>query len=124
MKLTKKKKNYIFVHDDIKRNLIIDTSKLHHKFHIVRNDEKNLIFNYGLIIEKAKEIHLIESSFRQLCETLKIKTKKLYLYKDSRDDYSMSLYNKKINKWIGTSKKWKELKLDNTNNSKSFLKFL
>ena len=104
--------------------MIIDTSKLHHKFHIVRNDEKNLIFNYGLIIEKAKEIHLIESSFRQLCETLKIKTKKLYLYKDSRDDYSMSLYNKKINKWIGTSKKWEELKLDNTNNSKSFLKFL
>ena len=86
-----------------------NTNKLEKKFKIVRNDNNNLIFDYGLILENASELHLIESSFRQLSETLNIKSKKLYLYKDNRLDYSMSLFNKKMNKWIGTSKKWKEV---------------
>ena len=105
-----------------KRNLKIDTSKLKNKFHIIKNNEKNFIFDYGLIIEQAKEIHLIESSLRQLSETLKIKSKKLFLYKDSRDDYSMSLYNKDLKSWNCTSKKWKEIKLSNIKKSKNFFK--
>ena len=123
-KLAGKEKNFIFVHDDIKRNLKIDTSKLDKNFTIIRNDEKNFIFDYGLILEKGKEIHLIESSVRQLCETLNIKTKKLFLYKDDRDDYSMTLYNKKSKKIFGSSKKWKEIKLSNIKKTKNFLKFL
>ena len=55
---------------------------------------------------------MIESSFRQLCETLMLKSKKLFLYKDDRTDYSMSLFNKKTNKWVGTSKRWKEINLN------------
>ena len=116
-KLVQNKKKFIFVHDDINRGLKINTSKLAKKFHIIRNSNANLIFDYGLILEKASELHLIESSFRQLCETLDIKSKKLYLYKDDRIDYTMSLFNKKINKWVGTSKKWKEVKLTKTNSS-------
>ncbi len=123
-KLVGKNKNYIFIHDDPKRNLKIDTSKLENKFHIIKNDEKNFIFDYGLIIEQAKEIHLIESSLRQLSETLKIKSKKLFLYKDSRDDYSMSLYNKNSKGWNSTSKKWKEIKISNIKKSNNLLKFL
>lgn len=123
-KLVGRNKNYIFVHDDTKRNLKIDTSKLEKKFHIIRNNEKNFIFDYGLIIEHAKEIHLIESSFRQICETLKIKSKKLFLYKDSRVDYSMSLYNKNSKNWNSTSKKWKEIKILSKEKSRNFLKFL
>tara|TARA_B100001142_G_C14308867_1_gene645859 strand:+ start:367 stop:1170 length:804 start_codon:yes stop_codon:yes gene_type:complete len=111
-KLVGNKKKFIFVHDDLKRGLKIDISNLEKKFLVVRNDNKNLIFDYGLILENAKELHLIESSFRQLCETLNIKSKKLFLYKDDRFDYSMSLYNKKKNEWVGTSKKWKEINLD------------
>lgn len=111
-KLVGNKKKFIFVHDDIKRGLKINISNLEKKFLVVRNDNKNLIFDYGLILENAKELHLIESSFRQLCETLNIKSKKLFLYKDDRFDYSMSLYNKKKNEWVGTSKKWKEITLD------------
>tara|TARA_B100001057_G_scaffold442695_1_gene478251 strand:+ start:208 stop:867 length:660 start_codon:yes stop_codon:yes gene_type:complete len=110
-KLVGNEKKFIFVHDDLKRGLIINTNKLKKKFKIIRNDNDNLIFDYGLILENAHELHLIESSFRQLIETLNIKSKKLYLYKDNRHDYSMSLYNKKLKKWIGTSKKWKEISL-------------
>ena len=123
-KLVGKNKNYVFVHDDKSRNLEINTSKLKKKFHIIRNNEKNFIFDYGLIVENAKEIHLIESSFRQLCETLKIKSKKLFLYKDNRDDYSMSLYNDNIREFTSTFKKWKEIKISKNEKSKNFLKFL
>jgi len=111
-KLTGNKKKFIFVHDDINRGLKIDTSQLAKKFKIIRNNNDNFIFDYGLILENAKELHLIESSFRQLCETLMLKSKKLFLYKDDRTDYSMSLFNKKTNKWVGTSKRWKEINLN------------
>lgn len=123
-KLIGKNKDYVFIHDDKNRNLEIKLDKFNKKFYIIKNDEKNFIFDYGLIIERAKEVHLIESSFRQLCETLNIKTKKLFLYKDNRDDYSMSLYNKSQKKWTGSSKIWKEIKIANKVKTKKFLKFL
>ena len=123
-RLVKKNKNNIFVHDDSNRNLIINLSNFKNKFHIVRNNEKNFIFDYGLIIERAKEVHLIESSFRQLCETLNIKTKKLFLYKDNRDDYAMSLYNKNHKGWLSTSKKWKEIKIKKQFKISKFSRFL
>tara|TARA_Y100000741_G_C18211957_1_gene542071 strand:+ start:459 stop:1268 length:810 start_codon:yes stop_codon:yes gene_type:complete len=123
-KLVKNSRNYIFVHDDIKRGLVINTEKFSKNLKIIRNDEKNFIFDYGLIIEKASEIHLIESSFRQLCEVLNLKTKKLFLYKDERPDYSMSLYNKHNNKLIGTSKKWNEKTINRKKKSSNkFLRF-
>tara|TARA_B100002051_G_C16736143_1_gene641317 strand:- start:437 stop:1243 length:807 start_codon:yes stop_codon:yes gene_type:complete len=108
-KLVGKNKKYIFIHDDLKRGLIINTKKFVKKYKIIKNDDKNFIFDYGLILENAKELHLIESSFRQMTETLNLKTKKLFLYKDNRADYSMSLYNNKLKQWVGTSKKWKEI---------------
>ena len=48
----------------------------------------------------------MESSFRQLVETLNTKKSKLYLYKGRDGDHSINLYNKNKKKWIGTFKKW------------------
>ena len=110
-KLTIENKNYVFVHDDESRGIKIDSSRIHKKYNIIRNDNKNLIFDYGLILENAKELHLMESSFRQLTENLNIKTKKLFLYKDERIDYSMSLYNRNTKKLVGTRRFWKEIKV-------------
>ena len=110
-KLNIKDKNFIFIHDDPSRNLFINP-KISHKMRVIKNDKKNLIFDYGLLIERAREIHIIESSFRQMIENLNIQTKKIYLYKDERGDYSMSLFNTKLNRMIGTCKKWKEKKLN------------
>ena len=101
------KKNYIFVHDDPSRNIYISDKILNKKYHVVRNNYKYSIFDYGMILENAKELHLIESSFRQVVETLNTKNIKLYLYKNRKGDHSISLYNKKLRKWIGTQKKWK-----------------
>jgi hypothetical protein len=67
---------YIFVHDDARRNFNIDQSKLPTGVRIVRPDLKFAnsyrIFDYLKIIENATEIHCIESSFCALIESLEI----------------------------------------------------
>ena len=101
---------YAFVHDDSDRNFIIDTKHINPNLKIIRNDKKELIFNFGLILERAKEIHIMESSFRQIIEVLNTKNIKLYLYKGRGGEHAIDLYNKKKKKWVGTSKKWKIIK--------------
>ena len=101
---------YAFVHDDQDRNFIINTKKINPNLKIIKNDKKELIFNFGLILERAKEIHIMESSFRQIIEVLNTKNIKLYLYKGRGGEYSIDLYNKRKKKWVGTSKKWKIIK--------------
>ena len=49
----------------------------------------------------------MESSIRQILEVLNIKTKKLFLYKGRGGEYDTELYNKKLNKFVGTRIKWK-----------------
>ena len=106
-RLVGKDKNYVFIHDDASRNLNINNKNIDPNFKIIRNDTNELIFNFGLILENAKEIHIMESSFRQIIEVLNIRTKKLFLYKQGRSsEYSIELYNKRKKKWVGTSKKW------------------
>ncbi len=101
---------YAFVHDDKDRNFIIDEKNINPNLKIIRNDKKELIFNFGLILERAKEIHIMESSFRQIIEVLNTKNKKLYLYKGRGGEHSIELFNRKKKIWIGTSKKWKIIK--------------
>ncbi len=98
---------YAFVHDDKDRNFIIDTKNINPNLKIIKNDNKELIFNFVYILEHAKEIHIMESSFRQIIEVLNTKNMKLYLYKGRSGEHSIDLYNQKTHKWIGTSKKWK-----------------
>lgn len=105
-KLVGKKKDYIFIHDDPKRGLVIENKNINKRYKIIRNNYKYSIFDYSQIIENAKEIHLMESSFRQLCETLNTSKSKLFLYKGRSFDHSVELYNRNKKKWIGTSKKW------------------
>ena len=52
----------------------------------------------------------MESSIRQIIEVLNIKTKKLYLYKGRGGEHDIDLYNSKLKKFIGTSKKWRTIK--------------
>ena len=77
---------------------------------IVRNNIKENIFNYGQILENATEIHIMESSIRQILEVLNIKTKKLFLYKGRGGEHDIELYNKKLNKFVGTRIKWKVIR--------------
>lgn len=110
-KLIKKDEKFIFIHDDPKNNLHLSNKFLINKnIKIVRNDINENIFDYGLILEKATEIHIMESSIRQIIEVLNIKTKKLFLYKGRGGEHDINLYNDKLNKFIGTRRKWKVIK--------------
>ena len=105
-KLTDKKK-YAFIHDDVGRGLIINEKYIGNNLKVIRNNNNELIFNYGLLLENADEIHVMESSFRQLMETLNIKTKKLFLYKGRDQYHAIPLQNKKTGKLVGTKFNWR-----------------
>ena len=118
-KLTNKKK-YAFVHDDVSRGLNIDDKYISNNLKIIRNNNNELIFDYGLLLENADEIHVMESSFRQLMETLNIKTKKLFLYKGRDRYHAIPLYNKATGKLIGTRFNWKVINSNIINKKKWF----
>jgi hypothetical protein len=60
---------YIFVHDDPTRGFSIDMSKISVGGRkVIRNDMKYTIFDFIYILEKASEIHVMESSFKSLVE--------------------------------------------------------
>ena len=52
----------------------------------------------------------MESSIRQIIEVLDIKTKKLFLYKGRGGEHDIDLYNDKLKRFVGTSKKWHTIK--------------
>jgi hypothetical protein len=66
-KLNPNNEEYIFVHDDPSRGYSININT---PYKIIRNDPTESVFHYGLVIERAKEFHCIESCFRCLAETL------------------------------------------------------
>ena len=106
-KLNPNNKKYIFIHDDPERNLEIrDLIKSRKKIKVIQNDKSEIIFNLGLILEKAEEIHLIESSIRHLIETLRIKHNKIYLY-NLKKNLSRGPFLDNNGKYIGTNKKFK-----------------
>ena len=110
-KLIKKEEKFIFVHDDPKRNIYLKNSFFNKKIKkIIRNNINENIFNYALLLERASEIHIMESSIRQIIEILPIKTKKLFLYKGRGGEHDVDLYNKRLKKFVGTCKKWKIIK--------------
>ena len=116
-----KNENYIFVDDDAKRNFMIPEKYLAKNFQIIRNSSDYSIFDYGKIIENAKEIHVMESSIRCMLEYLNTDKTKLYLYKFKNDNRgSIPFYNKK-DEMIGSSKKWQIINV-NFDVNKSFLK--
>lgn len=94
-----KPNNYIFVHEDKSRNCNINYNLIKSKLRVVTNSIVTTnIFDYCKILENAKEIHCMDSSFRILCEHLNV-TDKLYYHQ----------YVKNSNSW-GTpisKKNWK-----------------
>ena len=64
-KLNPSNEEYIFVHDDEARGFKID---IDNDLKIIRNDITENIFHFPMILEKAKEIHVMESSFKSMVE--------------------------------------------------------
>ena len=80
------KKDYIFLHEDVSRNFIIDRKKIPENISIIEPNMNMKEFNlvdYTKIIENAKEIHVIESSFAAYIESLPLDIP-LYAHRYSR----------------------------------------
>jgi len=114
-KLITTKEPNAFILEDPARGYFIYTSYINPKLKVIKNDKKYSIFDFGLIIENATEIHLIESVFRHVTENLCTKNIKLFLH-DFRKGAVNLLTNK--NRWIGISKVWNIIKY---NKEKKFL---
>jgi hypothetical protein len=67
---------YVFVHDDVNRNYVINDSHFDENIYVFRPTHKfgekseTTVFHYGKIIENATEIHCIDSSFACYIEHL------------------------------------------------------
>ena len=108
-----KSKPYAFIHDEPKRGFIIKKENISSNLQIIRNSSRVNIFNFGLILERATEIHVMESSIRCMLETLDTSRAKHYLYRFTNGPWkSVPYYIKEKNIFVGTSKKWvfKDLK--------------
>ena len=96
-KLNLLENDYVFVHDDPKRNYIIKEEYLKNK-KIIRPilGLTDNIFDYLTIIEKAEEIHCMDSSFRMMIDSYPM-DKKLYFHTYCRSDSDLA---QSKNKWI------------------------
>lgn len=73
---------FIFVHDDYTRGYKINEKYLNNNIKIIKPDNKSIsIFDFIYTIEKAQEIHCMNSSFLCLIDTILIKNHNLYYHK-------------------------------------------
>jgi hypothetical protein len=104
--------DYVFVHDDPIRGFVIPDSAISKNFQIIRNSYLHSIFDYGEIIENSKEIHVMESSARCMLEYLNTKNSKHFLYDFVGGPWKSIPFINENNEIIGSSKKWKIIKID------------
>ncbi|MEI7766674.1 MAG: hypothetical protein WCJ97_04450 [Phycisphaerae bacterium] len=92
-----KSEKYIFLHDDAARNLKLDTSLLPDGVSVVRPEPgvSDTIVDYLTVMERAVEIHGMDSSFALLADSV-IDNKKMYLHRYVRQGISSASYRKFI----------------------------
>jgi hypothetical protein len=71
-------KEYAFVHDDPNRGYAIDSSGI--PMPVVRNDISESIFHLGLLLERASQVHCMESSIRCMIESLDMSRCQLFYH--------------------------------------------
>jgi hypothetical protein len=95
---------YIIINEDIKRNYIIDKTKINNGLKLFNiNRSSNLVFDMIKIIENAKEIHLISTFWSLIIYLLQKKYNmfnniKIFFHDYVRPGYYKHLY--KGNNWI------------------------
>jgi len=78
---------YAFVHDDPSRELFVDRSSISPDLSVYHPSEgprlSNVIFDYALLIERAAEVHVMDSAFALLADELNlshVRRKVLHVY--------------------------------------------
>jgi len=81
------KDSFAFLHDDINRGFQINESLVSPDLEIIRpNRRKTSIFDYRLVIERATEIHCIESSFSVFIDNLGVSAPKKFIHRYARPE--------------------------------------
>jgi hypothetical protein len=77
-----KEKEYCFLHDDPSRKFNIDREKINTDLKIIspKLGLTDNMLDYSYILENAKELHCMDSSFRLLADSLKLNTSNLYYH--------------------------------------------
>ena len=104
---------YIFVHDDLQRDYIIEAKHFPADIPVIRplhrfgEDSLSTLFHYGKIIEGATEIHCIDSSFACYIEHLNTKkVKKMVLHRYIKQQKELQTTNKNHPFFPQYKKKW------------------
>ena len=83
-KLNPDNQPYIFVHGDSSRGRLMDYERIAkyntENLKIIENDVSESLLNFGLVLERARQVHLMESSFRAYIETLNTDSVRLFLH--------------------------------------------
>lgn len=86
---------YVFLHEDTERGFAINKNRIDKRYKIFRPDPKftNNIFDYRTIIERAKEVHVIDSSFMFMIDCLSSNddNHKLFIHRYARNNLNWKL---------------------------------
>jgi len=78
-----KEHEYVFIHDDASRGYLIDEDLVVNKNLKIVRPEIGLtdnVFDYCYIMEKSKESHFIDSSFRLIFDSLKLRNNNIFYH--------------------------------------------
>lgn len=92
---------YLFVHDDQERGRFFKNEFIDKGIKIIRaTDHKDIgIFDFLYTIENAKEVHVMNSSFSCLLDTMQIKHDNLFYHQYARTDMGSNPNHKLKLKW-------------------------
>lgn len=72
--------DFIFVHEDPERGMFLDKSRIRQDLKIIGNDKRFLIFDYIYLISKAKEVHVMQSSIKDMINSYSFPDTKFILH--------------------------------------------
>lgn len=91
---------YIFVHDDSERGFILDVANPNN-YKIIKNNINVCPFDMIGLLEKAQEIHCMESSFKCLVDSITSINCPLYFYKKIRENpHGITHISKTRKNWV------------------------
>ena len=95
----KEGEEYIFVHDDPSRERIFRPKYFETNIKAIHpsNFQNINLFHFLSIIEKAKEVHVHNSSFANIIDTMELKTNRVFYHKYARTDCGDQLFSKNLN---------------------------
>ena len=89
-KMNPRGEKYIFIHDDIHRGFKIDESRISSPYKRIYNDNSIPLFNCISLIENAEEVHVMQSSIKDLINCFKFEKPKFFLHEYVRNyDYEL-----------------------------------